>query len=109
MTRGDDEGVGNVLDGLDDTLQAKARLGIMTLLTTWGEGTFPALKEELDLTDGNLSSHLRVLEEKGYVKIEKSFAGRRPRTVCRPTKRGLRALRRHLDGLASVIRAAREG
>lgn len=108
MTRGGD-GVGNALDGLDDALQAKARLGIMTLLVTWDEGTFPALKEELDLTDGNLSSHLRVLEDRGYVKIEKSFVGRRPRTICRPTKRGLAALRRHLDGLESMIRTAREG
>lgn len=108
MTQGGD-GVGKALDGLDDALQTKVRLGIMTLLSAWGEGTFPALKEELDLTDGNLSSHLRVLEEKGYVKIEKSFAGRRPRTACRPTKRGLAALQRHLDGLESMIRTAREG
>lgn len=96
-----------VVGGLNETFHAKARLGIMTLLMAWGEADFPALKKELALTDGNLGAHIRVLEDSGYVVVEKSFTGRKPRTLVKPTSSGKRAFRAYLHELEAVIRAAR--
>ena len=91
---------------LDETLHAKARLGIMTVLLTDGEGDFPSLKSRLGLTDGNLGAHLRVLEDAGYVLVKKVFVGRKPRTTVRMTASGRKAFRSYLEQLELVIRAA---
>jgi DNA-binding PadR family transcriptional regulator len=69
--------------------------------------SFHDLKRFLNTTDGNLSVHARKLEEAGYVACTKSFAGRVPRTAYRLTAAGRRALERYLDGMETVIRAAR--
>lgn len=100
---------GIAASGLDETFHARARLGIMTLLLSWGEADFPTLKRELDLTDGNLGAHLRVLEDGGFVEVEKGFVGRKPKTTCRPSDKGRRAFRKYLDQLEAVIRHARDG
>jgi DNA-binding MarR family transcriptional regulator len=92
---------------LDDVLHVKSRLGIMTILATQGGADFPTLKRELGLTDGNLGTHIRVLEEAGYIEVDKSFVARKPRTTCRPTRRGRAAFERYLDQLEAVIRSAR--
>ncbi|MBV9468475.1 MAG: transcriptional regulator [Abitibacteriaceae bacterium] len=91
---------------LNETFHVKARLGIMTLLLM-GEADFSTLKAKLELTDGNLGAHIRVLEEAGYVKVEKGFAGRRPRTVVSITDQGRQAFSDYLEQLESVIRMAR--
>src|SRR5687767_10618101 len=76
-------------EGLDRILHEKARLGIMTSLMTHGEGLlFNDLKRLCSLTDGNLSRHLDVLSEAGYVTIAKGFDGRRPQTMLRLTPSG---------------------
>jgi len=69
--------------------------------------TFRELKDFLGLTDGNLSVHARRLEEAGYIACKKSFAKRVPRSEYRLTPEGRRALERHLEHLAAVIRWAR--
>jgi DNA-binding MarR family transcriptional regulator len=93
---------------LDDLLHTKARLGIMTVLTSLGEADFATLKRELGLTDGNLGAHLRVLQEAGYVEVEKTFVDRKPRSTCAPTQAGRRAFDSYLDQLEAVIRQARK-
>jgi DNA-binding MarR family transcriptional regulator len=93
-----------IISNLNELFHTKARLGIMTLLLSWGEGDFASLKKELGLTDGNLGAHIRVLEEAGYLAVEKGFAGRRPRTTCRLTEAGKQAFLDYLAELEAVIR-----
>lgn len=93
-----------LLPALDERLHARARLGAMTLLLTWGESDFATLKAQLGLTDGNLGAHLRALEEAGYLAVEKGFAGRRPRTRYRVTPAGEAAFRAYLRQLEALIR-----
>ncbi|MBW3589703.1 MAG: transcriptional regulator [Actinobacteria bacterium] len=94
---------------LNEVFHGRARLGIMTLLSSLGQADFSTLKERLELTDGNLGAQIRVLEEAGYVKVEKSFVGRKPRTTMTPTAAGRKAFRAYLDRLEEVIEAARQG
>ncbi len=93
----------NILDAIKKIFQSKARLGIMTVLVSEGESDFSNLKSRLDLTDGNLSSHLRKLEEAKYLEVEKKFVDRKPRTLYRPTDKGRKEFKRHLEQLKEVI------
>jgi DNA-binding HxlR family transcriptional regulator len=79
----------------------------MTALLTGGESDFAALKRQLELTDGNLGAHLRVLEEHGYVSIITEFVGRKPRTRCAITEDGRKAFSAYLDQLEQFIREMR--
>lgn len=88
---------------LDDTVHQRVRLGILAVLNEADQADFGFLKEALDLSDGNLSRHLRVLEEAGYVRIEKGYEGRRPRTWVNATRQGRRALAGHLAALQQLI------
>lgn len=88
---------------LDDTVHQRVRLGILAVLAEADQADFGFLKETLDLSDGNLSRHLRVLEDAGFVKIEKGYENRRPRTWVHATKRGRRALADHLAALQQLI------
>jgi DNA-binding MarR family transcriptional regulator len=94
------------LESLDDTFLQKARLGIMSTLLALGEADFKLLKETLALSDGNLSTHLAVLEERGYVHAHKEFVRRKPRTTYTPTDAGRAAFQRYLAALERIIRAA---
>ncbi len=78
----------------------------MALLVAGNEIDFTFLREHLTLTDGNLATHLRKLEESNYVRCRKSFAGRRPRTTYRITPRGRGALERHVAALEQLVSAA---
>ncbi len=94
-------------DGLDRIFHEKARLGIVTSLIGHADGlTFSDLKQLCALTDGNLSRHLQVLEEAGYIGIEKGFDGKRPRTHCRLTKGGRTRFLAYLNELEDVLRKA---
>jgi DNA-binding MarR family transcriptional regulator len=88
---------------LDDTVHQRVRLGILAVLTEAERAEFSYLRQALDLSDGNLSRHLQVLEEKGLVRIEKGFEGRRPRTWVSATKRGRAALEAELGALRELI------
>jgi DNA-binding MarR family transcriptional regulator len=83
------------------------RLGVVSALAVNDSLTFRELRDLLGVTDGNLSVHARRLEEAGYIACKKSFALRVPRTEYRLTPEGRRALERHLEHLAAVIRWAR--
>ena len=94
------------LEALDETIHQRARLGIMSTLLALGEADFRLLKETLGLTDGNLSTHLALLEERGYVAVTKEFRGRKPHTSAQPTERGRAAFRDYLAALERIIKAA---
>jgi len=95
------------LGALDRVIHERARLGIVSALAVNDSLTFNELKTLLSLTDGNLSVHARRLEEAGYVACAKTFENRMPRSEYRLTAEGRRALERHLEHLAAVIRWAR--
>jgi DNA-binding MarR family transcriptional regulator len=76
----------------------------MTLLTVEGPTDFTTLRERLDLSDGNLARHLRVLSEAGYIATTKGMVNNKPRTVCRPTPAGRAAFARYLRQLEAVLR-----
>lgn len=87
-------------EGLERAIHEKARLGIMTSLTTHPKGlVFNDLKEMCNLTDGNLSRHLQVLHEEGLIEIWKGYHLRRPQTLVRLTESGRR---RFLDYIATL-------
>jgi DNA-binding MarR family transcriptional regulator len=88
---------------LNDTVHQRVRLGILAVLTEAQRVDFGYLREALDLSDGNLSRHLQVLEEAGLVKIEKGFEGRRPRTWVSATRRGRAALTAEVKALRELI------
>jgi DNA-binding HxlR family transcriptional regulator len=94
------------LEELDDTIHQKVRLGIMSTLLALGEADFRLLKETLALSDGNLSTHLALLEERGYVAARKEFVRRKPRTTYTPTELGRSAFQSYLVALERIIQAA---
>ncbi|CAN5327760.1 transcriptional regulator [soil metagenome] len=88
---------------LDEVIHQKNRLGILAVLAEADYVDFGYLKKALDLTDGNLSRHLSVLEESGLVAIKKTFEGRKPRTIVAATRRGRKALNEHLRAMQELI------
>jgi DNA-binding HxlR family transcriptional regulator len=78
-------------------------LGIMSILMINETYDFNSLKETLDLTDGNLASHLKALEEKGMIKVNKRFIGRKPNTNYSATETGITEFKRHLKALENLI------
>lgn len=92
---------------LDPVIHQETRLRLMALLASLGEGAqveFTWLKEALDLTEGNLSSHLAKLEEAGYVQVEKGYQGRRPKTWVRLTPQGRAAYQAHRQALLELLK-----
>ncbi|MFE4978018.1 winged helix-turn-helix domain-containing protein [Kitasatospora sp. NPDC056651] len=89
---------------LDDTVHQRVRLGILAIAREAESVEFGFLKEQLGLTDGNLSRHLKVLEASGLVTVAKGYAGRRPRTWVSLTPRGADALDRELRALRELVR-----
>lgn len=91
-------------DGLDRVMHEKARLGILTSLAARADGLlFTDLKDLCQLTDGNLSRHLTVLQDAGLVEIWKGFKGRRPQTLCRLTDDGRRRFVDYVSVLETVV------
>jgi DNA-binding MarR family transcriptional regulator len=88
---------------LDGVIHQRVRLGIMAVLAEADEAEFTFLKEQLELTDGNLNRHLQVLEQAGYIRRRRSRSGGRPRTWIRATKSGQEALADHLQTLQRLI------
>jgi len=88
---------------LDEVIHGRVRLGIMSILASAEVATFSELKDALGVTQGNLSVHLRKLEEAGYVKVEKRFHDRKPQTSARFTPKGRTAFTRYLEAMSSLI------
>ena len=89
---------------LDDTLQARIRVAIMAVLISVVDADFNFLREMVKTTDGNLSTHLRKLEDAGYVSMKKKFVDRKPQTKYKVTEKGRRALEEHISILEKLIR-----
>jgi len=86
----------------DELILSRARLGIMSALIGGDELEFTYLRNALELSNGNLSVQIRKLEESGYIKVKKVFVERKPRTFCRITTKGRKAvvsLVKHLEDL----------
>lgn len=88
---------------INDVVHERMRLGILAFLADAGVASFSELKARLNTTQGNLSVHLRKLEDAGYVAIQKSFVGRKPRTRIRLTAAGRKAFVVYLDSIAKLI------
>ena len=94
-------------EGLDRVIHEKARLGVLTSLIAHPKGLlFGDLKHLCDMTDGNLSRHLQVLEEAGLIDIVKRIEKNRPQTICRITAEGRKRFMRYLAVLEQVVRDA---
>ena len=90
---------------INKAFESKVRLGIMAVLMVNEEMDFNALKELLSLTDGNLASHTRALEELNYIEWNKGFVGRKPRTVFRATPQGKEAFKVHIEALEKFLKS----
>lgn len=89
--------------GLNKVFDSRIRLGIMAVLAVNDELDFNALKELLEVTDGNLASHLKALEKEEYIEVKKSFVGRKPNTKYEMTPKGGQAFGDHLKALQGLI------
>jgi DNA-binding MarR family transcriptional regulator len=88
---------------LDDVVHQRTRLGILAVLRESQRADFAGLKDLLKLTDGNLSRHLAVLSDAGYVQIDKHFEGKRPRTIVTLTKEGRVAFDAEVAALRDLL------
>ena len=88
---------------IDDVIHGRLRLGIMAYLANSEVADFNELKAALQATQGNLSIHLRKLEEAGYITIEKSFLARKPLTRARITAAGRKAFAQYLEAISKLI------
>lgn len=91
------------VNALDEIVHQRVRLGMLAVLDEARRADFAFLRDTLELTDGNCSRHLKVLEEAGYIVIEKAFAGRRPRTWVRITETGRAAFERQVASLEALL------
>jgi DNA-binding HxlR family transcriptional regulator len=91
------------IERIDEVIHGRLRLGIMAFLSTAGTADFNQLKARLQATDGNLSVHLRKLEEAGYVSIDKSFVAKKPLTTVTLTEPGRAAFIGYLDAMARLV------
>lgn len=92
------------LDQFDKAFENRIRLQIMSVLVANESYDFNSLKELLELTDGNLASHLKALEKEAYMEVQKSFIGRKPNTRYLVTEKGRAAFKKHLQALENLIR-----
>lgn len=89
---------------LDPLLHSQLRLAVMSILMSVEEADFVYLREKTESTAGNLSVQLDKLARAEYITVEKGFAGRKPRTVCRVTDKGRRAFEDYVDTLRSYLK-----
>jgi DNA-binding HxlR family transcriptional regulator len=93
----------NPIEGINKQFESRIRLGIMSVLIVNDWVDFNSLKEMLEITDGNLASHLKALESGEFIEVRKQFVGRKPRTTYRSTSRGREAFNDHLAALEKLI------
>lgn len=94
----------NPIEHLNKIFDSRIRLGIMSAVMVNEEVNFNELKELIQVTDGNLASHLKTLEEAAYIKVKKGFIGRKTNTTYSVTKSGEKAFKLHLEALEQMIR-----
>ena len=91
------------IDGLNKAFESRVRLGIMAMLLVNDWVEYKHIKEELNLTDGNLASHINGLEKLKYIQVNKRFVGKKTNTRYKATAAGKRAFQDHLNGLEKLL------
>ena len=92
------------LEQFDKAFENRIRLQIMSVLAVNSNYDFNSLKDLLQVTDGNLASHIKALEKEGYISVSKSFIGKKPNTQYAATRKGKDAFKKHLQALETLIR-----
>ncbi len=93
------------ISGLNKLFENRVRLGIMSVLAVNDSFDFNDLRDSLGVTDGNLASHIRALEENNLISVNKRFIGKKPNTSYSITEIGLKLFRNHLKSLEKIIRS----
>lgn len=93
----------DIISGLNKVFDSRVRLGIMSVLMVNESVDFNTMKELLNVTDGNLASHLKALEKEEVIEVRKQFLGRKPNTSYRITSLGEKLFKAHIDALESLI------
>lgn len=96
----------NVISGLNKAFESRVRLGIMSILMVNQAADFITLKQQLNVTDGNIASHINALEKLQYLEVTKQFIGKKPNTSYKATKSGKKAFIEHLDALEKLIKVS---
>lgn len=94
----------NPIEQLQKVFDSRVRLGIMSALIVNAQISFNELKELIHVTDGNLASHMKALEENGLIKVIKGFVGRKTNTTYSVTKAGEKAFKLHIEALEQMIK-----
>lgn len=94
----------NPFDNLDKVLGHSSRLQIMSVLAVNDSYDFISLRGLLQITDGNLATHIKALEREKYISVNKSFVDRKPSTRYKITEKGRSAFRKHIDALDELVR-----
>jgi len=94
----------DLISSLNKVFESRVRLGIMSVLMANDSYDFNSLKETLNVTDGNLASHLKALEERNLIKVNKKFIGRKPNTSYSATENGIQLFQQHLKALEDLIK-----
>jgi len=94
----------NPIGNLNKVFESRIRLGIMSSLMVNADLSFNDLKQTLEVSDGNLATHLVNLEENGYIKVHKGFIGRKTNTTYSITKGGEKAFKEHVEALENMIK-----
>lgn len=94
----------NIFQQLDKAFENKIRLGVMSVLLANEKASFNDLKDVLEVTDGNLASHLKYLEKEDYISVRKSFIERKPNTIYKITETGRSAFKKHLGALEAILK-----
>src|SRR5919206_5013759 len=94
----------NPIAGLNKIFDNRIRLGVMSILMVNDEISFNDLKQMLEVTDGNLATHMVTLEENNYIKVHKGFIGRKTNTTYSVTKAGEKAFQQHIEALENMIK-----
>jgi DNA-binding MarR family transcriptional regulator len=97
----------NLIQHLNKVFDNRIRLGIMSALMVNMEVSFNELKDLIQVTDGNLASHLKGLEENRYIKVQKGFIGRKTNTTYAVTKAGEKAFKHHIEALEHMIKSTK--
>ncbi len=95
----------NPIENLNKVFDSRVRLGIMSTLMVNDEINFNDLKQLIDVTDGNLASHVKALEDGGFIKVKKGFIGKKTNTTYAVTKAGQKAFQQHLAALENMIKS----
>ncbi|MBK5722206.1 transcriptional regulator [Dysgonomonas sp. Marseille-P4677] len=93
----------DIISGLNKVFDSRVRLGIMSVLMVNDSVDFNTMKELLDVTDGNLASHLKALEKESVIEVKKQFIGRKPNTSYQVTPLGEKLFKEHIDALEKLI------